>query len=75
MDVERDNTIVVFLNDNGGGGSTSLYAGHSRNYANNKPLSGHKFDVLEGGVRVQPLERDAGKGQGHVGGGTGKQDE
>ena len=35
-----DNTIVVFLNDNGGGGSTDLYAAHSRNYANNKPLRG-----------------------------------
>ncbi|MFT5129567.1 MAG: putative heme-binding domain-containing protein [Rhodothermales bacterium] len=52
-----DNTVVVFLNDNGGGGSTSLYAGHSRNYANNKPLSGHKFDVLEGGVRVPMIIR------------------
>ena len=52
-----DNTIVVFLNDNGGGGSTDLYAAHSRNYANNKPLSGHKFDVLEGGVRVPIIIR------------------
>ncbi|MDG1852552.1 MAG: sulfatase-like hydrolase/transferase [Verrucomicrobiales bacterium] len=52
-----DNTIVVFLNDNGGGGSTDLYAAHSRNYANNKPLSGHKFDVLEGGVRVPMIIR------------------
>ena len=52
-----DNTIVVFLNDNGGGGSTDLYAAHSRNYANNKPLSGHKFDVLEGGVRVPMIMR------------------
>jgi putative heme-binding domain-containing protein len=52
-----DNTIVVFLNDNGGGGSTGLYAGHSRNYANNKPLRGHKFDVLEGGVRVPMIIR------------------
>ncbi len=52
-----DNTIVVFLNDNGGGGSTARYAAHSRNYANNKPLSGHKFDVLEGGVRVPMIIR------------------
>ena len=52
-----DNTIVVFMNDNGGGGSTDLYAAHSRNYANNKPLSGHKFDVLEGGVRVPLILR------------------
>jgi arylsulfatase A-like enzyme len=66
-----DNTIVVFLNDNGGGGSTSLYAGHSRNYANNKPLSGHKFDVLEGGVRVPmiirwPKQAPAGKVYGEM---------
>jgi arylsulfatase A-like enzyme len=52
-----DNTILVFMNDNGGGGSTPRYAGHSRNYANNKPLSGHKFDVLEGGVRVPLIIR------------------
>jgi arylsulfatase A-like enzyme len=52
-----DNTIVVFLNDNGGGGSTSLYAAHSRNFANNLPLRGHKFDVLEGGVRVPMILR------------------
>ena len=52
-----ENTIVVFMNDNGGGGSTRLYASHSRNYANNKPLRGHKFDVLEGGVRVPMIIR------------------
>ncbi|MBT3570424.1 MAG: sulfatase-like hydrolase/transferase, partial [Opitutae bacterium] len=52
-----DNTIVIFLNDNGGGGNTTQYASHSRNFANNKPLSGHKFDVLEGGVRVPMIMR------------------
>ena len=53
-----DNTIVIFLNDNGGGGNTtSIRIGHSRNFANNKPLSGHKFDVLEGGVRVPMIMR------------------
>ncbi|MEO2019049.1 MAG: sulfatase-like hydrolase/transferase [Fuerstiella sp.] len=52
-----DNTIVLFLNDNGGGGSTARYAAHSRNFANNKPLRGHKFDVLEGGVRVPMILR------------------
>ena len=56
-----DNTIVFFLNDNGGGGSTSRYAAHSRNYANNKPLQGHKFDVLEGGVRVPMIMRWPGR--------------
>jgi len=52
-----DNTIVLFLNDNGGGGSTTRYAPHSRNFANNKPLRGHKFDVFEGGVRVPMIMR------------------
>jgi arylsulfatase A-like enzyme len=52
-----DNTIVVFLNDNGGGESTERYAWHSRNYANNKPLQGYKFDVFEGGVRVPMILR------------------
>ena len=52
-----DNTIVLFLNDNGGGGSTVQYASHSRNFANNKPLRGNKFDILEGGVRVPMLMR------------------
>ena len=52
-----ENTIVVFLNDNGGGESTERYAAHSRNFANNKPLQGYKFDVFEGGVRVPMILR------------------
>jgi arylsulfatase A-like enzyme len=56
-----DNTIVVFLNDNGGGESTERYAPHSRNFANNKPLQGHKFDVFEGGVRVPMILRWPGQ--------------
>lgn len=52
-----DNTIIVFLNDNGGGESTERYAPHSRNFANNKPLQGYKFDVFEGGVRVPMIIR------------------
>ena len=56
-----DNTIVLFLNDNGGGGSTTRYAPHSRNFANNKPLRGHKFDILEGGVRVPMILRWPGR--------------
>ena len=56
-----ENTIVVFLNDNGGGGSTDQYAPHSRNFANNLPLRGHKFDVLEGGVRVPMILRWPGR--------------
>ena len=56
-----DNTIVVFLNDNGGGESTERYAAHSRNFANNKPLRGYKFDVFEGGVRVPMILRWPGQ--------------
>lgn len=52
-----ENTLVVFLNDNGGGGSTDEYAWHSRNYASNAPFRGHKFDVYEGGIRVPMIVR------------------
>tara|TARA_B110000495_G_scaffold200577_1_gene216110 strand:- start:1895 stop:3343 length:1449 start_codon:yes stop_codon:yes gene_type:complete len=51
------NTIVVFLNDNGGGGTTAQYAAHSRNWSSNGPFRGHKFDVYEGGVRVPMMIR------------------
>ena len=45
-----DNTLIVFTNDNGGGGNNAKE--HTRNTAINRPYRGHKFDVLEGGVRV-----------------------
>lgn len=45
-----ENTLTVFLNDNGGGGNNA--ADHTRNTAINRPYRGHKFDVWEGGVRV-----------------------
>jgi len=45
-----ENTLTIFLNDNGGGGNNA--AGHTRNTAVNRPHRGHKFDVWEGGVRV-----------------------
>lgn len=48
----KNDTIVIFLNDNGGGGSTDFYAGHSRNYADNSPYKGHKFDLYEGGIKT-----------------------
>ena len=45
-----ENTLTVFLNDNGGGGNNA--AEHTRNTARNHPYRGHKFDLWEGGVRV-----------------------
>ena len=40
---QRDNTIVVFLSDNGGTINT---------YSNNQPLRGYKYMFGEGGVRI-----------------------
>lgn len=47
-----DNTIVMFLNDNGGGGHTDDYAEHSRNFADNSPYRGFKYDLYEGGIKT-----------------------
>lgn len=46
-----DNTMVLFLNDNGGGGHPQRYEEHSRNYADNAPFRGFKNDLYEGGIR------------------------
>ena len=54
-----DNTLTVFANDNGGGGNKA--AMHTRNTAINIPYRGHKFDVLEGGVRVPFIMRWPGQ--------------
>ena len=54
-----DNTLIVFTNDNGGGGNNS--AMHTRNTAINAPYRGHKFDVWEGGVRVPFIMRWPGQ--------------
>jgi arylsulfatase A-like enzyme len=59
-----ENTLTVFLNDNGGGGNNA--SEHTRNTARNVPYRGHKFDVWEGGVRVPfilhwPAQVPAGK--------------
>ncbi|MDQ8193679.1 sulfatase-like hydrolase/transferase [Coraliomargarita sp. SDUM461004] len=45
---QLDNTIVVFVSDNGG----ALIPGSSRNGASNSPLRGSKAELWEGGVRV-----------------------
>ena len=46
----REDTLIVFLNDNGGGGNNA--ARHTRNTARNVPFRGHKFDLEQGGVRT-----------------------
>lgn len=46
----EDDTLVVFLSDNGGPSPTSHAT--SRNMASNLPLRGFKGDVYEGGVRT-----------------------
>ncbi len=48
-----DNTIIAFVNDNGGGGNHTPE--HTRNTGRNAPLRGFKFDVYEGGIRVPML--------------------
>jgi len=54
-----DNTLVVFVNDNGGPALTA--AKHSYNQASNAPLRGYKFDCLEGGVRTPMILRWPGR--------------
>jgi len=43
---QRDNTLVVFVSDNGGTINT---------YANNTPLNGYKYMFGEGGIRIPML--------------------
>jgi arylsulfatase A-like enzyme len=54
-----DDTLIFFVNDNGGPSLTS--AVHSYNQASNAPYRGGKFDCLEGGVRVPMAIRWPGR--------------
>ncbi|KAI5646460.1 sulfatase domain-containing protein [Phthorimaea operculella] len=45
-----DNSIIVFISDNGG-----MPYGNSANYASNWPLRGSKFTPFEGGIRAAGL--------------------
>jgi arylsulfatase A-like enzyme len=49
-----DNTIVVFMSDNGG---ITVGAGSGSEITTNSPLSGQKANVYEGGVRVPLIIR------------------
>ncbi|MBL0922413.1 MAG: sulfatase-like hydrolase/transferase [Phycisphaerales bacterium] len=51
----RDDTLVIFFNDNGG-----------VNSSDNLPFDGKKGTVLEGGVRVPAIVRGPGAPAGHV---------
>jgi arylsulfatase A-like enzyme len=53
------NTLVAFINDNGGGGNHT--PPHTRNTGRNAPLRGYKFDLWEGGIRVPMILRYPGR--------------
>ncbi len=54
-----ENTVLFFINDNGGPAPDA--AAHSYNQASNAPYRGHKFDLLEGGVRTPMVVRWPGR--------------
>jgi len=55
----EQNTLVAFINDNGGGGNHT--PAHTRNTGRNAPLRGYKFEVFEGGIRVPMILKWPGR--------------
>ncbi|MAE75708.1 MAG: arylsulfatase [Planctomycetes bacterium] len=63
---QRDNTLIVFMSDNGGlpnyrGGNYPPPDSQLKNYSSNKPLRGRKTHVFEGGMRVPAFVSWPGK--------------
>ncbi len=54
----EENTMVVFMNDNG---APPPMGGKYRCESSNRPLRGYKFDVLEGGVRTPMIMKWPGR--------------
>lgn len=54
-----ESTLVIFLNDNGGPGSSGIAA--AKNASSNAPLRGYKQDLYEGGIRVPMIWRWGGR--------------
>lgn len=48
----EENTLILFLSDNGGGNGQRIYYHNVRFFKSNGQFLGMKRDLLEGGIRV-----------------------